>query len=192
MFGLEYQAVGSELRLFERAELEDYQQLLIEKITALGGDRVTERLADERHRRDRARRTVRRSRAALQRAGGAADRASGASSSLIERRMRGEQPPPTSCVGAASQIRGGAPEGGSELELRAAGGDCGRRRPSASAAIAAGAPADDGAAPLHRRSRRSRPRCGAHMIGSPWPRSWIARERRSQATRHARLADAPM
>jgi bacterioferritin (cytochrome b1) len=37
MFGLEFQAVGSELWLFARAELED-TKLLVEKITALGGD----------------------------------------------------------------------------------------------------------------------------------------------------------
>ena len=37
MFGLEYQAVGGELWLFARAELDD-TQLLVEKITALGGD----------------------------------------------------------------------------------------------------------------------------------------------------------
>jgi bacterioferritin (cytochrome b1) len=37
MFGLEYQAVGSELWMFARAELED-AKLLVEKITALGGD----------------------------------------------------------------------------------------------------------------------------------------------------------
>jgi bacterioferritin (cytochrome b1) len=37
MFGLEYQAVGSELWLFARAELED-TKLLVEKITALGGE----------------------------------------------------------------------------------------------------------------------------------------------------------
>ena len=41
MFGLEYQAVGSELWLFARAELED-TKLLIEKITALGGDPTVE------------------------------------------------------------------------------------------------------------------------------------------------------
>ena len=37
MFGLEYQAVGDKLWLFARAELED-TKLLVEKITALGGD----------------------------------------------------------------------------------------------------------------------------------------------------------
>jgi bacterioferritin (cytochrome b1) len=37
MFGLEYQAVGAELWLHARAELED-TRLLVEKITALGGD----------------------------------------------------------------------------------------------------------------------------------------------------------
>jgi bacterioferritin (cytochrome b1) len=37
MFGLEFQAVGSELWLYARAELEDLK-LLVEKITALGGD----------------------------------------------------------------------------------------------------------------------------------------------------------
>ena len=37
MFGLEFQAVGAELWLFARAELED-MKLLVEKITALGGD----------------------------------------------------------------------------------------------------------------------------------------------------------
>jgi bacterioferritin (cytochrome b1) len=37
MFGLEYQAVGGKLWLFARAELED-TKLLVEKITALGGD----------------------------------------------------------------------------------------------------------------------------------------------------------
>jgi bacterioferritin (cytochrome b1) len=37
MFGLEYQAVGGELWLFARAELDD-TKLLVEKITALGGD----------------------------------------------------------------------------------------------------------------------------------------------------------
>ena len=37
MFGLEYQAVGAQLWLFARAELED-TKLLVEKITALGGD----------------------------------------------------------------------------------------------------------------------------------------------------------
>jgi bacterioferritin (cytochrome b1) len=37
MFGLEYQAVGGELWLYARAELEDLK-LLVEKITALGGD----------------------------------------------------------------------------------------------------------------------------------------------------------
>ncbi len=41
MFGLEYQAVGSELCLFARAELED-TKLLVEKITALGGEPTTE------------------------------------------------------------------------------------------------------------------------------------------------------
>ena len=37
MFGLEFQAVGSELWLYARAELDDLK-LLVEKITALGGD----------------------------------------------------------------------------------------------------------------------------------------------------------
>jgi bacterioferritin (cytochrome b1) len=37
MFGLEYQAVGAKLWLFARAELED-TKLLVEKITALGGE----------------------------------------------------------------------------------------------------------------------------------------------------------
>ena len=37
MFGLEYQAVGAQLWLFARAELDD-TKLLVEKITALGGD----------------------------------------------------------------------------------------------------------------------------------------------------------
>ena len=37
MFGLEYQSVGAELWLFARAELDD-TKLLVEKITALGGD----------------------------------------------------------------------------------------------------------------------------------------------------------
>jgi bacterioferritin (cytochrome b1) len=37
MFGLEFQAVGTELWLFACAELED-TKLLVEKITALGGD----------------------------------------------------------------------------------------------------------------------------------------------------------
>jgi bacterioferritin (cytochrome b1) len=37
MFGLEFQAVGAELWLFARAELDDLK-LLVEKITALGGD----------------------------------------------------------------------------------------------------------------------------------------------------------
>ena len=41
MFGLEYQAVGAELWLFARAELED-TKLLVEKITALGGDPTVE------------------------------------------------------------------------------------------------------------------------------------------------------
>ena len=41
MFGLEYQAVGSELWLFARAELDD-TKLLVEKITALGGDPTVE------------------------------------------------------------------------------------------------------------------------------------------------------
>ena len=41
MFGLEYQAVGSELWLFARAELDDLR-LLVEKITALGGDPTVE------------------------------------------------------------------------------------------------------------------------------------------------------
>jgi bacterioferritin (cytochrome b1) len=37
IFGLEFQAVGAELWLYARAELEDLK-LLVEKITALGGD----------------------------------------------------------------------------------------------------------------------------------------------------------
>jgi bacterioferritin (cytochrome b1) len=41
MFGLEYQAVGGQLWLFARAELED-TKLLVEKITALGGDPTIE------------------------------------------------------------------------------------------------------------------------------------------------------
>lgn len=41
MFGLEYQAVGSELWLFARAELDD-TKLLVEKITALEGDPTVE------------------------------------------------------------------------------------------------------------------------------------------------------
>jgi bacterioferritin (cytochrome b1) len=41
MFGLEYQAVGSELWRFARAELDD-TKLLVEKITALGGDPTVE------------------------------------------------------------------------------------------------------------------------------------------------------
>jgi bacterioferritin (cytochrome b1) len=41
MFGLEFQAVGSELWRFARAELED-TKLLVEKITALGGDPTVE------------------------------------------------------------------------------------------------------------------------------------------------------
>ncbi len=41
MFGLEYQAVGGELWLFARAELDD-TKLLVEKITALGGDPTVE------------------------------------------------------------------------------------------------------------------------------------------------------
>lgn len=41
MFGLEYQAVGDKLWLFARAELDD-TRLLIEKITALGGDPTLE------------------------------------------------------------------------------------------------------------------------------------------------------
>jgi bacterioferritin (cytochrome b1) len=41
MFGLEYQAVGSELWLFARAELQD-TKLLVEKITALGGEPTVE------------------------------------------------------------------------------------------------------------------------------------------------------
>jgi bacterioferritin (cytochrome b1) len=41
MFGLEYQAVGDKLWLFARAELED-TKLLVEKITALGGDPTVE------------------------------------------------------------------------------------------------------------------------------------------------------
>ena len=41
MFGLEYQAVGAQPWLFARAELED-PKLLVEKITALGGDPTVE------------------------------------------------------------------------------------------------------------------------------------------------------
>jgi bacterioferritin (cytochrome b1) len=41
MFGLEYQAVGAQLWAFARAELED-TKLLVEKITALGGDPTVE------------------------------------------------------------------------------------------------------------------------------------------------------
>ncbi|HKH19056.1 MAG TPA: ferritin-like domain-containing protein [Solirubrobacteraceae bacterium] len=41
MFGLEYQAVGDKLWLFARAELDD-TKLLVEKITALGGDPTLE------------------------------------------------------------------------------------------------------------------------------------------------------
>ena len=41
MFGLEYQAVGAELWTFARAELDD-TKLLVEKITALGGDPTVE------------------------------------------------------------------------------------------------------------------------------------------------------
>jgi bacterioferritin (cytochrome b1) len=41
MFGLEYQAVGGQLWLFARSELED-AKLLVEKITALGGDPTVE------------------------------------------------------------------------------------------------------------------------------------------------------
>jgi bacterioferritin (cytochrome b1) len=41
MFGLEYQAVGAQLWTFARAELED-TRLLVEKITALGGDPTVE------------------------------------------------------------------------------------------------------------------------------------------------------
>jgi bacterioferritin (cytochrome b1) len=41
MFGLEFQAVGSELWRFAQAELED-TKLLVEKITALGGDPTVE------------------------------------------------------------------------------------------------------------------------------------------------------
>ena len=41
MFGLEYQAVGAKLWTFARAELED-TRLLVEKITALGGDPTVE------------------------------------------------------------------------------------------------------------------------------------------------------
>ena len=41
MFGLEVQGVTSELRTFAAAELED-TRLLVEKITALGGDPTTE------------------------------------------------------------------------------------------------------------------------------------------------------
>jgi bacterioferritin (cytochrome b1) len=41
MFGLEYQAVGVQLWTFARAELED-TKLLVEKITALGGDPTVE------------------------------------------------------------------------------------------------------------------------------------------------------
>ena len=41
MFGLEFQAVGERLWLFARSELED-TKLLVEKITALGGDPAVE------------------------------------------------------------------------------------------------------------------------------------------------------
>ena len=41
MFGLEYQAVGAQLWLFARAELDD-TKLLVEKITALGGEPTNE------------------------------------------------------------------------------------------------------------------------------------------------------
>ena len=41
MFGLEFQAVGERLWLFARSELED-TKLLVEKITALGGDPTVE------------------------------------------------------------------------------------------------------------------------------------------------------
>jgi bacterioferritin (cytochrome b1) len=41
MFGLEYQAVGEKLWLFARAELDD-AKLLVEKITALGGEPTTD------------------------------------------------------------------------------------------------------------------------------------------------------
>jgi len=41
MFGLEYQAVGAQLWVFARAELED-TRLLVEKIAALGGDPTVE------------------------------------------------------------------------------------------------------------------------------------------------------
>ena len=41
MFGLEYQAVGAQLWTFARAELDD-TKLLVEKITALGGDPTVE------------------------------------------------------------------------------------------------------------------------------------------------------
>jgi bacterioferritin (cytochrome b1) len=41
MFGLEYQAVGVELWRFAQSELED-TRLLVEKITALGGDPTVE------------------------------------------------------------------------------------------------------------------------------------------------------
>jgi len=41
MFGLEYQSVGAELWTFARAELAD-TRLLVEKITALGGDPTVE------------------------------------------------------------------------------------------------------------------------------------------------------
>jgi bacterioferritin (cytochrome b1) len=41
MFGLEFQAVGAQLWLFARAELED-TKLLVEKITALGGEPTVE------------------------------------------------------------------------------------------------------------------------------------------------------
>jgi len=41
MFGLEFQAVGSELWLYARAELDD-TKLLVEKICALGGDPSTD------------------------------------------------------------------------------------------------------------------------------------------------------
>jgi bacterioferritin (cytochrome b1) len=41
MFGLEYQAVGVQLWTFARAELDD-TKLLVEKVTALGGDPTVE------------------------------------------------------------------------------------------------------------------------------------------------------
>ena len=41
MFGLEFQAVGAQLWTFARAELDD-TKLLVEKITALGGDPTVE------------------------------------------------------------------------------------------------------------------------------------------------------